>query len=144
MDYVASTTFVTPWLRKTDMVTPLRANYETLNDPEALYAPTKRDMRRQADAEHIRERAQAIAQEAPPLSPGQVNRIAAILFGSKRDRRDLMTWRLRLICGHVVERTAHAAHTTIAGAFGSSVYSCHECGLSPSVIVAGRALNCGE
>lgn len=144
MDYVALITSVTPWLKKTDMATSTPANYETLNDPDAPYTPTKRDSRRQADAEHMRDRAQALVQEAPPLSPGQVDRIAAILFGSTTDRRDLMTWRLRLICGHVVERTAHAAHTTIAGAFGGSVYSCPECGLSPSVIVAGRALTCGE
>jgi hypothetical protein len=50
-----------------------------------------------------------------------------------------MRWRLRLYCGHVVERTAHVDHRTIHAAFASGIV-CPECGLDPATIVAGRAL----
>jgi hypothetical protein len=50
----------------------------------------------------------------------------------------LMRWRLRLFCGHVIERTAHRDHTTVAGAF--TLMTCPECGLDPATIVAARAL----
>jgi hypothetical protein len=51
----------------------------------------------------------------------------------------LMRWRLRLYCGHVVERTAHAEHPTVQRAFSAQA-SCPECGLDPATIVAARAL----
>lgn len=51
-----------------------------------------------------------------------------------------MTWRLRLICGHVTQRTAYASYPTIERAFNGSVHECPECGLSPAGIVAGKPL----
>lgn len=50
----------------------------------------------------------------------------------------LMRWRIRLFCGHVVERTAHRDHTTVERAFTLS--RCVECGLDPASIVAARPL----
>ena len=50
-----------------------------------------------------------------------------------------MRWRLRLYCGHVVERTAHQSHRTIHSAFTGST-ACPECGLEPATVVAGEAL----
>lgn len=51
----------------------------------------------------------------------------------------LMRWRLRLYCGHVVERKAHRDHHTVERAF-SLGRACPECGLDPAIIVAGPPL----
>lgn len=50
-----------------------------------------------------------------------------------------MRWRLRLYCGHVVERTAHYTHKTFHNAF-MSAGACPECGLDPTTIVDGEAI----
>lgn len=50
----------------------------------------------------------------------------------------LMRWRLRLFCGHVIERTAHRDYTTVSRAF--SLHTCPECELDPATIVAARPL----
>lgn len=41
--------------------------------------------------------------------------------------QELMVWRLRLYCGHTIERTAHRTHLTVHAAFSGSV-RCTECG----------------
>lgn len=50
-----------------------------------------------------------------------------------------MRWRLRLYCGHVVERTAHYTHKTLHSAL-MSARACPECGLDPATIVDGEAV----
>jgi hypothetical protein len=50
-----------------------------------------------------------------------------------------MRWRLRLYCGHIVERQAHFTHKTLRAAFTGSV-TCSECGLDPATIVDGAAV----
>jgi hypothetical protein len=52
---------------------------------------------------------------------------------------ELMRWRLRLFCGHVVERQAHLTHRTLHAAFSGSV-ACPTCGLDPAIIVDGAAV----
>lgn len=47
--------------------------------------------------------------------------------------------RLRLNCGHVVERTSHSTHKTLHNAFTGSV-SCPECGPDPVTVVDGKAI----
>lgn len=49
-----------------------------------------------------------------------------------------MMWRVRLFCGHVVEKTAHYTHKTLQAAFVGHV-PCPECGLDPATIVDGQA-----
>jgi hypothetical protein len=49
-----------------------------------------------------------------------------------------MRWRLRLYCGHIVERQAHRDHTRIEAAFTLS--ACKKCGLDPATIVAAKPL----
>lgn len=78
----------------------------------------------------------------PPLSPTQLKEIGRI-FASPTPPRDLMRWRLRLYCGHVVEQTAQRTHLTIHAAFTSST-RCIECGLDPATIVAGEAIGLEE
>jgi len=48
-----------------------------------------------------------------------------------------MRWRLRLYCGHAVERTSHYTHKTVHVAF-SALRNCSECGRDPVVIVAAE------
>jgi hypothetical protein len=50
-----------------------------------------------------------------------------------------MRWRLRLFCGHVVERHAHHTHTTVHAAFMGAT-ACPECELDPATIVAADTL----
>ena len=106
-----------------------------MGDPDAPYEPTGREIRQQRQSEEIAEYARNIAKEAPPLSAQTAARLAVLL---KPDvNAPLMVWRLRLFCGHLVERTAHASHLTVHAAFTGSIHTCPECGLSPASIVAG-------
>lgn len=74
----------------------------------------------------------------PPLSSTQIDDIRRILSQPKRPE-ELMRWRLRLYCGHVVEKQAHYTHTTLHAAFTGPT-KCAECGLNPATIVDGRAI----
>ncbi|WP_346007521.1 hypothetical protein [Janibacter terrae] len=74
----------------------------------------------------------------PPMSRSQRDEIAR-LFSHRTPPEQLMRWRLRLYCGHVVERTAHYMHKTIHNAFTGST-SCSECGLDPATVVDGEAV----
>jgi hypothetical protein len=74
----------------------------------------------------------------PPLSPARREEIGRILGAPKRPH-ELMRWRLRLYCGHVVEKQSHFTHVTLHSAFTGST-SCHQCGLDPATIVDGEAL----
>jgi hypothetical protein len=53
--------------------------------------------------------------------------------------RELMCWKLRLYCGHLIEQAAHYTHTTVHSAFTGSA-RCPECGLDPATIVAAEAV----
>jgi hypothetical protein len=74
----------------------------------------------------------------PPLSPAQREEIGRIL-GAPKQPHELMQWRLRLYCGHVVEKRSHFTHTTLHSAFTGST-SCDQCGLDPATIVDGNAV----
>lgn len=116
------------------------AAYEHLGDPDAPAPPTKKQERAQRERLAMREWAREQAAAAPPLRPEQVAELRRIL-GPIRERRDqeLMVWRLRLYCGHVLERKAHHTHKTVHAAFtGSS--TCPQCGLDPATILAARPL----
>lgn len=74
----------------------------------------------------------------PPMSPEQRETLGRLL-SSRTPPQQLMKWRLRLYCGHVVERAAHYTHKSIHAAFTGG-RSCPECGLDPAVIVDGEAV----
>lgn len=76
----------------------------------------------------------------PPLSPGKALELARMLGSmASKQPHELMRWRLRLYCGHVVERTAHYTHKNMHSAFTGTT-SCRECGLDPATIVDGQAM----
>jgi hypothetical protein len=56
---------------------------------------------------------------------------------------ELMRWRLRLYCGHVVETQSHFTHRTLESAVALSI-SCPRCGLDPATIVDGEAIGLVE
>lgn len=79
---------------------------------------------------------------SPPLSPSQRETITRLL-GHRMPPHELMTWRMRLYCGHIVERAAHYTHKDVRAAFTGSI-SCPECGLDPATIVDGEAVGLQE
>jgi hypothetical protein len=113
-------------------------DYEHRGDPLAKHILTTADQRTQAKAERTAEFIRLIVDNAPPLSREDADEIWRLLPSSPPPR-DLMRWRVRLYCGHVVERKAHRTHTTIGSALdvGSA---CPTCGLDPATIVAGVPL----
>lgn len=112
--------------------------YEQIPDPGGDWTPTKRQIRRQREFEDIREHAVAMAAEAPPLSPAQLRTLAEFIR-NRPPKSDLVEWRLRLFCGHVVTRTSHHTNTTVHMAFTGTV-ACPECELDPATIIAAEAL----
>lgn len=72
------------------------------------------------------------------MSPKQRETLGRLL-SNRTPPHELMKWRLRLYCSHVVERTAHYTHKSIHAAFTGGL-SCPECGLDPAVIVDGEAI----
>jgi hypothetical protein len=74
----------------------------------------------------------------PPMSPETMERIGSIFRSVERREHELIVWRLRLYCGHVVERSAHGSHLTLHSAF-TGYATCPICG-EEKTIVAGRAI----
>ncbi|GAB3971027.1 hypothetical protein GCM10029978_045440 [Actinoallomurus acanthiterrae] len=115
-------------------------DYEHLGDPDAEHVLERRDQRRQQSLVEIAEAAKRAAAKMPPFKPEQIAKLRAIFQATaQQSETELMRWRLRLYCGHVVEQTAHRSHKTIHQAFtGSS--RCPECSLSPAMIIAAKPL----
>lgn len=78
----------------------------------------------------------------PPLSPAQIGRLST-LMSTKTPQHELMIWKLRLYCGHTVERQAHYSHRTVQAAFTGSI-KCAECGCDPATIIDARAKGLAE
>lgn len=102
-----------------------------------LHAPARRYPAR-ADGGFIEELGPSTGNVGPPIRR-EAAEMTARLLKTKTPDDQLMRWRLRLFCGHVVERTAHISHTDVTSAFGTS-RACPECGLDPATIVAGKPL----
>lgn len=120
-------------------VTEDLSGYEHCGDPLAAHILTRADHRRQNEAELMNEYVREIVDKAPPLTSEQVATIRTLLFSNPTPPRDLMRWRVRLYCGHVVEWSAHRTHKTISSALhGGS--TCPTCGLDPATIVSAVPL----
>lgn len=75
----------------------------------------------------------------PPMSPSRLDQVRALLTPTAPTApHELMVWRLRLYCGHTVERAAHRSHKTVHSAFCGSV-RCSECGCDPATVIDARA-----
>jgi hypothetical protein len=112
--------------------------YEFIPDAGADGMQSKKQERAQRQREEISRAAREMARNAPPPSPDLIARLRVLL--SRRTPPDeLVVWRLRLFCGHLVSRDAHYTHTTVHAAFMGAT-ACPECGLDPATIVAAEAL----
>lgn len=78
-------------------------------------------------AEHVRE-------VIDKLSVEQITRLRSLLLSTPTPR-DLMMWRVRPYCGHVVEWTAHRTHTLLSVPRFPLVAR-PTCGLDPASILA--------
>jgi hypothetical protein len=93
-----------------------------------------------ADGGYWEESGPSLGSDTPPeMLPNIVRTLEFIARSPKTPDHHLMRWRLRLFCGHVVERTAHIDHKTVTAAFTGRV-RCPECELDPATIVAARAV----
>lgn len=104
-------------------------------DPQAPYEPTKADHRRQEEAERVHEYVKRVVADAPPMTPGQIDKVRRTLFSYRTPDHELMRWRLRLYCGHIIEATAHHTSQQPGGP-----RSCPECGLEPASVVAFESI----
>lgn len=163
--------------------------YQAVGDPDEVATASKKDQRRQAEAERISNAARRMhfheltegesagsfmshthdddevghqhdgrqafparadggyweetgpslgTQPPAPVAANVARAAGQIASWPRTPDHMLMRWRLRLFCGHMVERTAHRDHTTVERAFTLS--RCGECGLDPASIVAARPL----
>lgn len=132
-----------PWAFKGTMhfTEEERARYD------AEESPVHRDARRlpRVAALRLRIADHALRQccPSPPPSPTQLEEIARILSRRPTPPDELMRWRLRKYCGHVVEKRSHFKNATLHSAFTGSK-SCDQCGLDPATIVDGEAIGLVE
>lgn len=114
--------------------------YEHRGDPDAGVSLTAADHRRQRDYEVLVEAVERSLKEhpAPPPSEEMRARLQAILASTVGREHELMRWRMRLYCGHLVERTAHGSHLTLHAAFMNHT-TCPTC-RSELTIVAAKPL----
>jgi hypothetical protein len=108
--------------------------YERLGDPDEHRELTKAEHRSQAQLERICAHAKVVADDFPPLTDEQIVKVRLIL-SEPTHPTTLMRWRLRLYCGHITERTAHASYLTSQQAFGLGT-DCPQCPQEQAIIAA--------
>jgi hypothetical protein len=113
--------------------------YQSIGDVDAEWrGPSKAELRRQREWDGIREA--TAARPLPRPSPEAIHAVAAILRAhTAHPPPELMRWRLRLICGHLVEAGAHPDHHDLHAAF-TGHRDCQECGQPDRVVVAAAAV----
>ncbi|MCK9928830.1 hypothetical protein MXD62_16870 [Frankia sp. Mgl5] len=123
--------------------------YESHGVPLEEYQLTRKDHREQQSSEDAGRWAKKIIAEkkaeeaADPVLKAHRDEVARrawkMITSRKTPDHELMRWRVRLYCGHIVETRRHAesARPTFAGA---SSMQCPECGKDPSYIVAFEPL----
>lgn len=70
----------------------------------------------------------------PPVEPAALEKVWAILCGSKPQPEELDTWRLTFTCWHVVEKTQHRTHQRWSG----STATCEDCGQTRGIMEKER------
>ncbi|MER6356676.1 hypothetical protein N8I84_19735 [Streptomyces cynarae] len=119
--------------------------YESHGCPLEDYQLTRGDHRQQEQSENIERWVEKVlaAKEAeeradPVLAAGRraaADRALDMLRNFKTAEREIMRWRVRLYCGHIVETRRHCENRKPT-LHGSSSMQCPECGKDPSAIVA--------
>lgn len=101
--------------------------------------PPRRVFPLRPDGGYLEETGPSLGTEAPEALKAHVTEVLARFLLRESAPDQLMRWRLRLFCGHLVEATAHISYESVDRAFHGS-HACPECGLDPAVIVAARPL----
>lgn len=127
-------------------------NYQSHGEPLETYELTRRDHHAQKQAESIRAHVDKLAREwrAEEAADADlrrsrqqnVDRAWKMINASPTPGYQIMRWRVRLFCGHIVETSRHC-DVDEPRKHGASSMRCPECGLDPAAIVAyapiGRA-----
>jgi hypothetical protein len=119
--------------------------YRSHGVPLEDYELTRRDHRRQKESEKIRGAAQRMADEDLAkcrADPARAERrrqafeeVAKLISTFERHDHEIMRWRARLYCGHIVETQAHYSHSDPIAA-GGYTKRCPECEVEDLTIVA--------
>lgn len=112
--------------------------YERLGTPLEDYELTRRDRQWQRSLQEIREHARREAATMPPLPDEILEKVATLLSQPTPDSQ-IMRWRVRLFCGHIVEARRHFEMKRPTD-HGCSSQLCPECGMDPAAIVAYEPL----
>lgn len=116
------------------------SGYEGFGDPDQPIEHTPDVDRRQQQCMRMWARAEEESRKRPPrpLPDKTVELIRSILANPTPDH-ELMRWRLRLYCGHVIESTANVDNKTY-GKPGIGGRHCTECGSDHQTVVASKPL----
>ena len=119
--------------------------YRSSGVPLEDYELTRSDHRRQKQSEESsrwvqRQVDQDIAQcRADPARAERrrqaFEEVAKLMESFKKQDHEIMLWRVRLYCGHIIETKAHYSYTDPISA-GAYTKSCPECGEERSTVVA--------
>ncbi|MFF9321674.1 hypothetical protein ACF1BP_35545 [Streptomyces sp. NPDC014735] len=119
--------------------------YRSHGVPLEDYELTRRDYRRQKESEEICQAAQRMADEDLAkcrADPARAERrrqafeeVAKLILTFEKHDHEIMRWRARLYCGHIVETRAHYSYTDPISA-GAHTKPCPECGAEDLTIVA--------
>ena len=100
------------------------------DDADGHVHPGRQAFPLRADGGYFEESGPSLGRAQPPGMAANAARVGEMIRRwPKTPPHDLMRWSLRLYCGHLIERTAHAEHRTVDRAFTGSV-RCSECGPS--------------
>jgi hypothetical protein len=116
----------------------MNEKYERLGTPLEGYELTRRDRQWQRSLQEIREYARRETAKLPPL-PDEVLEKVAMLLSQPTPDSQIMRWRVRLFCGHIVEARRHYEMKRPTD-HGCSSQRCPECGMDPAAIVAYEPL----
>jgi hypothetical protein len=112
--------------------------YERLGTPLEDYKLTRRDRQWQRSLQEIREHARREAAKMPALPDEVLEKVATLLSQPTPDSQ-IMRWRVRLFCGHIVE-VRHHYEMKRPTDHGCGSQRCPECGMDPAAIVAYEPL----
>ena len=109
-------------------------------DADGHVHPGRQAFPARADGGYFETSGPSLGRELPaPVAANAARALEMLIRRPKTPPDQVMRWRLRLFCGHVIERTAHVEHRTVHAAFMGSI-ACPDCGLDPATILAARPL----
>lgn len=134
-----------PWHNFPTLPIMREVEYRSSGVPLEDYALTRHDHRRQKESEESGQWARQQADEDNAkcrADPARAERrrqafaeVAKLMESFKKQDHEIMRWRVRLYCGHIIETAAHYTYTNPIDA-GAYSKRCPECGEERSTVVA--------